>query len=58
MVHYYGDQKITLDEWQAVENAYRKSGEQNPSVDEFFASVKAWLAKGNGEESYFWFLGI
>lgn len=55
---YYGDQKITLLEWQEIEKRCRADYEDNASVDKFFTTITEWIEKGNRGAEYFWILGI
>lgn len=55
---YYGPQKITLSQWEAVEQCFQQQGIGQPSIQRFFSEIKEWLKKGNGKSDFFWILGI
>ena len=54
---WYGEQKITLAQWDSVE---RLALAENPGDgrENFFAEIRFWLEKGNEGADYFWWFGI
>lgn len=54
---WYGDTKVTLDQWAQVESLTRSTHAGDRDVDAFFASVRLWLEEGNRGASFFWILG-
>lgn len=56
--HYYGPQKITLNEWESVKKLCLSSNKDDYSLLEFFTSVDKWINQENNDLEWFWILGV
>lgn len=56
--HYYGPQKITLDEWNKIKELYSNSQDKDALLSDFFIKIDDWLVRVNNTISHFWILGV
>lgn len=56
--HYYGNQKVSIEEWNMVKELYLSSKEKDKRLLDFFILTENWLGKGNDSLNYFWILGV
>ncbi len=56
--HYYGPQKINLEDWEKVRQSYNSSKEKNESLTNFFLDIDKWLEHKKDSCDYFWILGV
>lgn len=53
--HYYGEQKITLSDWNAIKSLCIAD---KPLFDTFFQTLDSWIGDNPQQDNYFWILGI
>lgn len=56
--HYYGPQKMKLEEWEKVKQLYKLSKEKNDSLTKFFLDIDKWLEHKKDSCDYFWIFGV
>lgn len=52
---YYGEQKVTLEQWNRVRQLCLAD---HPDAADFFDAVDVWQRRENRNAPYFWILGI
>lgn len=55
---WYGPQKVPLSQWRQAEALCLAGHPGDPAPEQFFLSVRRWLAAGNRGAEYFWILGV
>lgn len=55
--HYFGPQKVTLQEWKTVEKSALLENRNKELID-LFKAIDRWIVETNSDYDYFWILGI
>jgi len=56
--HYYGPQKITIEEWNKIKEMALVNKGTGDSVRAFFKEVDVWFKQINNQNDYFYIIGI
>lgn len=54
---WFGDTKVSLDQWAEIETRTRSSHPGDLDVEAFFSTIRSWLDEGNRGAAFFWILG-
>ena len=55
---YYGREKVTLSQWEAVKEFALAQKNQKECIINFFIQIDEWINNDVNESDYFWILGI
>lgn len=56
--HYYGPQKVSLDQWEKVKALFLSDDKINQDILNFFKNIDTWIEQGDSSFKYFWILGV
>lgn len=53
--HYYGVQKMTISNWDAIQ---KQCLSDTPELTSFFQTIEQWIQHDPQQNNYFWIFGI
>nr|WP_300005866.1 hypothetical protein [Tissierella sp.] len=56
--HYYGPQKVSLDQWEKVKDLYLSQDKIDQDMWNFFEKIDIWIKSRDRLFNYFWILGV